>query len=297
MKVRSLFAAAALIALMAPAQAGAPPKPVDSVHLARTWEAAVEEAKALNVPLVVHSHGFYCGPCWGMHSAVMCNKKYMEFADDNTVEVITLDRLDEGIEKKDKRAETYDAKVGGETVKYMVEFPGLTSAEMLALHSSKAASYNKTGKIPYTCLVDPYTEEELKNWSGSTPAGDIMDAVTEAKKALQKDHGKGLARKDIKVLDGAQTDADAKLAKNDYAGALDALGKIASKAEKWPDGLKTRLEAAKTKIVDAAKAALDKIEEAKATDPAQAKKDLTALASRLKGTGLEGKAKDLLATM
>jgi len=85
--------------------------------------------------------------------------------------------------------------------------------------------------------------------------------------------------------------------KNDYAGALDALGKIASKADKWPDGLKARLETAKTKIVDAAKAALDKIEEAKATDPAQAKKDLTALASRLKGTGLETKAKELLATM
>jgi hypothetical protein len=35
------------------------PKVEDTVPLARTWEAAVAEAKLLNVPIVVHSHGFY----------------------------------------------------------------------------------------------------------------------------------------------------------------------------------------------------------------------------------------------
>ena len=30
-----------------------------SVDYAKTWEAAVAEAKLLNVPIVVHSHGFY----------------------------------------------------------------------------------------------------------------------------------------------------------------------------------------------------------------------------------------------
>ncbi len=30
-----------------------------SVTYAKTWEAAVDEGKLLNVPLVVHSHGFY----------------------------------------------------------------------------------------------------------------------------------------------------------------------------------------------------------------------------------------------
>lgn len=29
------------------------------VTYAKSWDAAVEEAKTLNVPLVVHSHGFY----------------------------------------------------------------------------------------------------------------------------------------------------------------------------------------------------------------------------------------------
>lgn len=30
-----------------------------SVTYATTWEAAIEEAKLLNVPIVLHSHGFY----------------------------------------------------------------------------------------------------------------------------------------------------------------------------------------------------------------------------------------------
>lgn len=33
------------------------PKP--AVTFAKTWDKAVEEAKTLNVPMVVHSHGFY----------------------------------------------------------------------------------------------------------------------------------------------------------------------------------------------------------------------------------------------
>ncbi len=35
------------------------PKIKPGVNYARTWDAAVEEAKKLNVPIVVHSHGFY----------------------------------------------------------------------------------------------------------------------------------------------------------------------------------------------------------------------------------------------
>lgn len=34
------------------------PKIKETVTFATTWEAAVEEAKLLNVPIVVHSHGF-----------------------------------------------------------------------------------------------------------------------------------------------------------------------------------------------------------------------------------------------
>jgi ABC-type uncharacterized transport system YnjBCD substrate-binding protein len=39
--------------------AGAKDKVKPSVTYAKTWEAAVAEAKLLNVPIIVHSHGFY----------------------------------------------------------------------------------------------------------------------------------------------------------------------------------------------------------------------------------------------
>jgi imidazolonepropionase-like amidohydrolase len=49
----ALVAAAGAVALAKDAE----PKP--QVTYAKSWDKAVEEAKALNLPLVVHSHGFY----------------------------------------------------------------------------------------------------------------------------------------------------------------------------------------------------------------------------------------------
>jgi hypothetical protein len=57
MKKRFLSAAAlALAATLVTAGGGDKPEP--SVTYARSWDAAVEEAKLLNVPIVVHNHGF-----------------------------------------------------------------------------------------------------------------------------------------------------------------------------------------------------------------------------------------------
>lgn len=288
---------AAVAVLAVPALAGGKPEPVASVALAKSWDAAIEEAKALNVPIVVHSHGFYCPPCWGMHSAVMCNKKYMDFASENTVEVISLGRLEEGIEKKDKKAETYEAKVDGKTVKCLCEFPGLTVEDMQALNSGKGASYNDTGKTPYTCIVDPWTETKIVGWNGGQGAGTIMDAVTEAKKALVKEHGKGTARKDLAAVTDASREATSKAEKGEFAAAMERLAKLDAKVEKGSDALKEKLKAAKAAVVEAAEKALAAIEEKKATDAEAAKKELTALAGRLRGTGLEEKAKTLLGSL
>jgi hypothetical protein len=52
-----LLGALSLLGGIAAAQK--PPKLKDTVNFARSWDAAVEEAKLLNVPIVVHSHGFY----------------------------------------------------------------------------------------------------------------------------------------------------------------------------------------------------------------------------------------------
>ncbi|MGH7163112.1 MAG: hypothetical protein ACREID_06490 [Planctomycetota bacterium] len=55
---RSLATLAA-VGLLAGLSAGAKPKIKPAVRFATSWDAAVEEAKQLNLPIVVHSHGFY----------------------------------------------------------------------------------------------------------------------------------------------------------------------------------------------------------------------------------------------
>lgn len=54
-KVMIIAAAVALTAAIGTAK----PKVKPSVTYAASWDAAVEEAKLLNVPIVVHSHGFF----------------------------------------------------------------------------------------------------------------------------------------------------------------------------------------------------------------------------------------------
>lgn len=273
--------------------------PVACVQLAKSWDQAVKDAKARNVPIVLHNHGFYCGPCWGMHASLMCDAGYMEFSYEQTVEVLCLDRLKEGVDKNEPRAATYDAKAGGKPVKYLVEFPGLTVDDVLALRASKASSYNKSGGLPYTALIDPFTEEEMKSWKGGGIAnGEIMDAVKAARATLVKAHGKGKPRPELKAVADAEAASEAKVKAGDFAGALDAFAAATKKAEKdgWPAHLRDRMTKAREAAVAAATAALDKIEADKASNPEQAKKDLVALSSRLRGTGLEARAKELLAT-
>jgi hypothetical protein len=51
--------AALLVAGAAAAAIAGGDEPKESVTYAKSWEAAIAEAKDLNVPMVVHSHGFY----------------------------------------------------------------------------------------------------------------------------------------------------------------------------------------------------------------------------------------------
>jgi len=289
---------ALLVLAVVPAAAESKPKPVDCVTLATTWEAAVAEAKLLNLPIVVHNHGFFCPPCWGMHSGVMQHKGYMEFAEKHTVEVIALGSLADGIAKNDKRAEEYEVKEDGKVVKYMVEFPGLTRDQVLALGSSHAASYNKTGGVPYTCVVDPYTLEELKHWEGGAhSAKSLMEEIEPFHDALVKEHGKGLARKDLRKYEDAESKALASSGEGEYAKALDTLRKATKKVAEWPEALQLRAKESEAGVLRDAAKALDEIQALGATDAKEAKKSLGRLRSRLRGTGLEERAKQLLAEL
>jgi hypothetical protein len=264
------------------------------ITYAPSWEAAVEEAKLLNVPIVVHSHGFYCPPCWGLHQSICKNKKYIEFAEKSTVEVICLSSLQEGIDKKDHKAETYEAEVGGKKVQCLIEFPGMTIAQMLAMHASKGGQYNNTGKVPYTCIVDPHTLEEIQHWQGGGVSQDALaEAVTEVRKALVEKHGKGIARKDIRTIDAGQEKIEGLVAKQDFATAIAEVKRLEAKAKDFPETLWKRITELRNGVDKNATEALAQVETDSANDLPAARKALSALLPRLKGTSQEARAKQL----
>ncbi|MEQ8765642.1 MAG: hypothetical protein RL885_17090 [Planctomycetota bacterium] len=261
-------------------------QPKSCVEFAPTWEAAVDEAKLLNVPIVVHSHGFYCGPCWGMHRSVLQNKKYIEFASRYSVEVIALGRLEEGVAKGDPKAATYAAKNDdGEEVEYMLEFPGLTYDQMIALRKSPASRYNDTGKIPFTCLVDPHTGEEIQRWSGGQSAGTLMEAVMLARRDLIQKHGEGLDRRDLQAVVGAVKSAKSEALDGDFTQAFRILEKAVD--QDAHAHLRSRVDAANEAVMAIAKKTIGDLEALAAEDASKAKRELSRLKRQLRGTPLE----------
>jgi hypothetical protein len=296
--MKQFYAAAAALALaaaFAPA-GGRDAEPEPSVTYARTWEAAVEEAKFLNVPIVVHNHGFYCPPCNGVHGAVLKNKKYIAFADENTVEVISLQDLDKGMEKNDRRAATYKEKgANGQERECLVEWAGLTVEEINALHGSKAGTYNNTGSIPYTAIVDPHTLEQMDKISGGYGAGTLMEMVTAARKELEKQHGKGVSRKSLNKVRDADREIREELDKGNLAKALADSAALEKKVAKESAAVVDLAGKTRATVLEAAGKQLDEIEAMIARgEKAGAAKQLGPLARALKGTTLEERALALL---
>ena len=222
------------------------------------------------------------------------NKKYIKFADQNTVEVMSLGGLDKGIEKGDRKAETYTEKVNGEEIEFLVEFPNLTVEEIYALNRGKAGSYNDTGKIPFTALIDPHTEKELQRWSGGIATGTIMDAVKEATRELRKQHGNGISRREIGQLAEAEAESREEIENGDFAEALEVLSKLSSSAQEWPQTMQERVSRAHRQVIEAAQKALAELEELALEEPEKAAREVAKLKLKLRGTGLEGRAQQLL---
>jgi len=288
--MRRIALAATLVAALAPLAGAGKHKPGASVTFAKSWDAAVAEARLLNVPIVVHSHGFHCGPCWGMHGAVLQNRKYIRFSGENTVEVISLSRLKEGVEAGDRKAATY--KERGCDVEYMVEFPGLTVDDMYALASSQAASYNQSGRIPYRAIVDPYTLKEMQAFPGSTSAKSLMGAIAEHKAALEKEHGKGVSRKVLRNVQDASRAVLDELEKGDLVAALDANRKLGDLVARQPEAVQKLADEARERVLQRAGEKLDALA---AADAAEAARELRPLVRALEDTDLAERAADLLA--
>jgi hypothetical protein len=223
---------------------------------------------------------------------VLQNKKYIKFAGENSVEVLALGRLDEGIQKKDRRAGTYRAKDGNT---YLLEWPNLTVEDIQKLRSSKASSYNNTGKIPYTAIVNPHTLEEMENILGGYSAGKLMEMVKAHKKELGKAYGKSLSRKTLTKARKQEKAIRADMEAGKLPQALAATSKLEKSAAKHA-ALVEMAGKIKADVLAACGKQLDELEAMIGRGATKdAKKGLNPLARALKGTPLEQRAAELLA--
>jgi len=228
---------------------------------------------------------------------VLQNDEYIAFADDNSVEVLSLGSIqDAGIDKKDKRADMYDGTdEEGKPVKYMKEFAGCTAEQLIALNGSPGDQYNKTGKVPYVAIVDPHTLKEMKSMPGGGAKGNLIKAVEEAKAALNKEHGASVKRSVMRKAQASATTIEAALTKDGAAKVMPDLLKLETSVAKEAEIVKAVAAALREKVLAAATTQLDDAEaKIAAGDMKAASAILKPLVSALKGTDLARRAAELL---
>lgn len=229
-----------------------------------------------------------------MHSAVMQNKKYIAFAADNTVEVLVMSSLDRAIQQNDPKAATYKKK--GDDAEYMVQWPSLTAEQINSFRQTKAGTYNNTGGIPYTCIVDPHTLERMTVVRARS-AKAIIELVKDARRTLMKEHGKGMSRAVIRKLNSSLTKAREQAADGEWSKAMQTLTKGSKGSQDWPESLQERLAGGREAIVGSARAALEKIRELGESDPKKARRELLKLRRKVKGTGIENDVTELMESL
>jgi len=223
---------------------------------------------------------------------VLQGKKYIKFAGENTVEVMSMGKISQGEQKNDHRLEIYKGKDGKE---YLVGWPNLTLEE-LKRNNQESAKWNNTRGIPYTTIVNPHTNERMEQISGGYAAGKLMDMVAASRKKLNKQYGKSISRKKLKGWRKDEGKARADLEKGDISKAMSAASKLAKKLAKQPTAAQ---KIATDLIDDILKAAGKRLDEYEALIGRGEKKtvarELGPIARALKGTALEERANDLLA--
>jgi hypothetical protein len=236
---------------------------------------------------------------------VLQNEKYIGFAEDNTVEVYCLGRLDEAFQKLEanpeapekRQLETYTAKdADGNPVTYMKEWAGMTKEHLFALARSKGSSYNDTGKIPFLCIVDPWTEKEMERSPGGLAVGALMEHVAAQRKVLISQHGPSVSRSVLKSTKAEVKRLSDVVAKDGVAKTMKDYRKLEKAVAKQPESITKLLEPAMKALMDAATAQLDDAEaKVGEGDLPGAKKLLDKLGKSLDGTELEARAKELQA--
>lgn len=163
------------------------------------------------------------------------NKGYIKFAGKHCVDVIALSDWEQAL-KEGHRTQTFKAPDEyGDKVEWLLLYPTLQPGDLDTLYNATTVSFNKTGIMPYTAIVDPHTEKELISIPrGQTSLARLKDAVVTAKKTLNEQHGPSVSRKTVAAVRKQQDQIQDKLYDGNVSGAMAQFRRLKKSVEEQP---------------------------------------------------------------
>lgn len=280
--MKRVLLAAALILTVAPAalpqQSKKLPAPGTAIEWMGDWDAALKEAAARNVPIVLTIHKDLCPRCKAMEEDTLRNAKVVELSRSFVMVVA----------HKDTEHGSTETLRGREKVKLCNDYGTIPCETHVKGWSAVGRFINGTFGTPTTVFCDA-TGKEVTRHEGDPGTAEMLKKMNEA---LSKVEGEKIPQGTWSQAAQMRTDADAALEKDDLKKAADLytkIGKIKGATFKTmsQDGLKKvdekAAEALKAALAidnaDQKKAALRKLaDEAKGLPvAAEVKKELDAL--------------------
>jgi len=208
--------AAALILSVAPAalpqQSKKLPAPGTAVEWVGDWDAALKEAAARNVPIVLTIHKDLCPRCKAMEEETLRNAKVVELSR-SFVMVVAHKDTDHG---------STEALRGREKIKLCNDYGSIPCETHVKGWSAVGKFINGTFGTPTTVFCDA-TGKEISRHEGDPGTAEMLKKMNEA---LSKVDGEKIPQGLWSQAGQMRADADAALEKDDLKKAADLYGKI-----------------------------------------------------------------------
>jgi hypothetical protein len=225
---------------------------------------------------------------------VLSNPSYIRFSREHCVEVMCMKDIEQALAEKPAHAATYKVKDPyGDEIECFECCPGVTVAQMKALHEGKPLEYMKGPLMPYTAVVDPHTLEDLGGIARgeATSAEGFIAVIAPRAKALVEKHGKGVDSKLWEFVVEAQTRADALLGEEKLEEALALCAELEKRTAREHETVKRKAAATRDTVLADAASRLDELAVMKKGGRGGA--EAARLAKLLRGTPLEARALEL----
>ena len=182
-----------------------------------------------------------------MHRSVLQNGAYIRYANQNTIEVISMEELEKALQMGHSAVKTVEhVDAYGDKSDVLVEFPGLTLDDLDGTSNGKPIEFMDGNRIPYTAIVDPHTQKLMEGIKGKINGKQLIAKITPHAEALKKKHGPGVDRKLWNRAGQVEIQLDLHLGRGEFDKAVKAYTGFVAAIKKHdadePHVLKSRRE-------------------------------------------------------